>query len=58
MLREGATLGTDELRAWAKERLSAYKVPHLVQVLPALPKGPSGKILKRAIDRDRLRDTT
>ncbi len=55
VLREGASLGTDELRAWAKERLSAYKVPHLVQVLPALPKGPSGKILKRAIDRDRLR---
>ncbi|GAA4701943.1 class I adenylate-forming enzyme family protein [Nocardioides conyzicola] len=51
VLRDGATLPTDELRTWAKERLSAYKVPHLVQVLPALPKGPSGKILKRAIDR-------
>jgi long-chain acyl-CoA synthetase len=55
VLRDGATLSTDELRTWAKERLSAYKVPHLVQVLPALPKGPSGKILKRAIDRGGLR---
>jgi long-chain acyl-CoA synthetase len=55
VLRDGAGLSTEELRAWAKEQLSAYKVPHLVQVLPALPKGPSGKILKRAIDRDRLR---
>ncbi|WP_028645532.1 AMP-binding protein [Nocardioides sp. URHA0020] len=55
VLRDGADLSTEALRAWAKERLSAYKVPHLVQVLPALPKGPSGKILKRAIDRDRLR---
>jgi long-chain acyl-CoA synthetase len=55
VLRDGANLSTEELRAWAKERLSAYKVPHLVQVLPALPKGPSGKILKRAIDRDQLR---
>jgi long-chain acyl-CoA synthetase len=54
VLRSGATLSTAELRTWAKERLSAYKVPHLVQVLPALPKGPSGKILKRAIDRDQL----
>jgi long-chain acyl-CoA synthetase len=55
VLRDGATLSTDQLRSWAKERLSAYKVPHLVQVLPALPKGPSGKVLKRAIDRDGLR---
>ncbi|WP_299057397.1 AMP-binding protein [uncultured Nocardioides sp.] len=55
VLRDGATLDADELRRWAKERLSAYKVPHLVQVLPALPKGPSGKILKRAIDREGLR---
>ena len=55
VLRDGATLSTNELRTWAKERLSAYKVPHLVQVLPALPKGPSGKVLKRAIDRDGLR---
>jgi long-chain acyl-CoA synthetase len=58
VLRDGATLSTDELRSWAKERLSAYKVPHLVQVLPALPKGPSGKVLKRAIDRDALRPST
>ncbi|GAA1928614.1 long-chain fatty acid--CoA ligase [Nocardioides lentus] len=55
VLRPGATLDAEELRRWAKERLSAYKVPHLVQVLPALPKGPSGKILKRALDRDALR---
>jgi len=58
VLREGATLSTDDLRTWAKERLSAYKVPHLVQVLPALPKGPSGKILKRAIDRDEFRTSS
>ncbi|MFC6341249.1 AMP-binding protein, partial [Nocardioides hankookensis] len=55
VLREGAELDAETLRSWAKERLSAYKVPHLVQVLPALPKGPSGKILKRAIDRDDFR---
>jgi long-chain acyl-CoA synthetase len=58
VLRDGASLSTDDLRAWAKERLSAYKVPRLVQVLPALPKGPSGKVLKRAIDRDELRSSS
>lgn len=55
VLRPGAELDAGQLRAWAKERLSAYKVPHLVQFAPALPKGPSGKILKRAIDREQLR---
>ncbi|MEV0322864.1 long-chain fatty acid--CoA ligase [Streptomyces sp. NPDC050658] len=49
-LRPGAVLGEAELRAWAKERLSAYKVPHVVAVVDELPKGPTGKILKRAID--------
>ncbi|MDX6716087.1 MAG: long-chain acyl-CoA synthetase, partial [Baekduia sp.] len=44
-----------ELRTWAKERLSAYKVPRVFQVVDALPKGPTGKILKRAIDTDAVR---
>ncbi|WP_042416716.1 AMP-binding protein [Streptacidiphilus anmyonensis] len=50
-LRPGATADAAALRAWAKERLSAYKVPHLVAFVDALPKGATGKILKRAIDR-------
>ncbi|TNC30943.1 AMP-binding protein [Mumia zhuanghuii] len=54
VLRQGAELAPDTLREWAKERLSAYKVPRLFHVVDALPKGPSGKILKRAIDRDSL----
>ncbi|WP_370618285.1 AMP-binding protein [Mumia qirimensis] len=54
VLAEGAELDPEELRTWAKERLSAYKVPRLFQFADALPKGPSGKILKRAIDRDGL----
>ncbi len=54
-LREGASLEPTEFRAWAKERLSAYKVPRLFQVLDTLPKGPTGKILKRAIDTDAVR---
>src|SRR5699024_6970559 len=49
-LRAGATLDTEELRRWAKERLSAYKVPHLVRFVTELPKGPTGKILKRAVE--------
>jgi long-chain acyl-CoA synthetase len=54
-LRGGAELDPEALRAWAKERLSAYKVPRLFQVVDALPKGPTGKILKRSIDTDAVR---
>lgn len=55
-VRSGTTLTTDTLREWAKERLSAYKVPRIVHVVDELPKGATGKILKRAIDRDSLRE--
>ena len=52
--RPGATPDPDELRTWSKERLAAYKYPRIVVVVEDLPRGPSGKILKRAIDRTAL----
>ncbi len=55
VLEQGATATADGIRRWAKERLSAYKVPHLFAFVDELPKGATGKILKRAIDRDELR---
>ena len=54
-VRDGARVDPAELRVWAKERLSAYKVPRLVQFVDELPKGSTGKVLKRAIDRDAVR---
>ena len=51
-LRPGASADPRELREWAKERLSAYKVPRLFAFRDELPKGPTGKILKRGIDPD------
>ncbi len=38
-----------ELIAFCKERLSAYKYPRTVEFMDSLPKGPSGKILKREL---------
>ncbi|MGV9818861.1 long-chain-fatty-acid--CoA ligase [Nocardia xishanensis] len=46
----GTRLDPEELRTWAKERLSAYKVPHRFAFVDQLPKGATGKILKRALD--------
>jgi long-chain acyl-CoA synthetase len=54
-LRSGSTLDAESLKAWAKERVAAYKYPRTIVFVDELPKGPTGKILKRAIDRDALR---
>ncbi|GAB0107717.1 long-chain fatty acid--CoA ligase [Nocardia sp. JMUB6875] len=52
----GVELDPEELRAWAKQRLSAYKVPHRFACTDSLPKGATGKILKRAIDPNLFSD--
>jgi long-chain acyl-CoA synthetase len=49
-LRPGADVGEDDLRAFAKSRVAAYKYPRLIWFVDELPKGPTGKILKRAIE--------
>src|SRR5215213_7010063 len=46
-LKEGADATPDELRAYMKERVAAYKYPRTVHIVDDLPKGPTGKILKR-----------
>lgn len=47
VLREGYELTAEQLRSFARERLATYKVPTVVRFYDALPKNPSGKILKR-----------
>ena len=54
VLRPGATVTPDELQAWTKERVAAYKYPRQVAIVDELPKGPTGKILKRKINRSVL----
>ncbi|MFD7075595.1 long-chain fatty acid--CoA ligase [Nocardioides sp. NPDC059952] len=49
-LRAGATASAQEIRAFVKERVAAYKYPRHVWIMPELPKGPTGKILRREID--------
>ena len=48
-LRPGATVTEDELRDHVKAQVAAYKYPRVVWFVDALPKGPTGKILKREI---------
>jgi long-chain acyl-CoA synthetase len=48
-LAKGQSTTAEELIAWCKERLAAYKYPRIVDFVEALPKGPTGKILKREL---------
>jgi long-chain acyl-CoA synthetase len=48
-LKPGASATTDELRAFARDRVAAYKYPRHVWLVDALPKGPTGKILRREV---------
>jgi len=48
-LKPGKEVTPDELRAFAKERVAAYKYPRHVWLVAELPKGPTGKILRREV---------
>jgi long-chain acyl-CoA synthetase len=48
-LKDGATATPAELRDFVKEQVAAYKYPRHVWLVDELPKGPTGKILKREI---------
>jgi long-chain acyl-CoA synthetase len=48
-LKPGAAVTPAELRAFAKERVAAYKYPRHVWLVAELPKGPTGKILRRSV---------
>jgi fatty-acyl-CoA synthase len=47
VLREGQTVGREELTTFCRDRLAGYKTPKYCVVVEALPKNASGKILKR-----------
>lgn len=48
-LRPDATSSVEEIQEWAKERIAAYKYPRRVWQVDELPKGPTGKILRREV---------
>ncbi|MFZ0666069.1 MAG: long-chain fatty acid--CoA ligase [Acidimicrobiales bacterium] len=49
VLRNGATATQDELVEHCRRRLARFKVPKEITFLDALPRNPSGKILKREL---------
>ncbi|MDX6656598.1 MAG: long-chain acyl-CoA synthetase [Solirubrobacteraceae bacterium] len=49
-LKDGQDVGAEELQAFVKEQVAAYKYPRTIWFVDELPKGPTGKILKREIE--------
>jgi acyl-CoA synthetase (AMP-forming)/AMP-acid ligase II len=49
VLREGMKAGPEELQEFCRARLAKFKVPRDVAYVEALPRNPSGKVLKRVL---------
>ncbi|MDX6530283.1 MAG: long-chain acyl-CoA synthetase [Blastocatellia bacterium] len=51
VLKEGAESGEDDLISYCAERLADYKCPKSIRIVKDIPKGPTGKLLKRELAR-------
>jgi long-chain acyl-CoA synthetase len=49
-VKDGVEVAPEELREYLKQRVAAYKYPRVIWIVDELPKGPTGKILKREIE--------
>jgi O-succinylbenzoic acid--CoA ligase len=49
VLREGATAEADDLRAHCADRLAPFKVPKHFEVVAQVPRGVTGKLLRREL---------
>lgn len=50
-LREGATFDKSSLQAHCRANLAGYKVPTDIRLLEALPRNPTGKIMRRELKK-------
>ena len=50
VLKQGQDVSADDLKAYVKDEVANYKYPRKIWFVDELPKGPTGKILKREIE--------
>ena len=48
-LRAGSSATEDDVRQFVRERVAPYKYPRVIWLMDELPKGPTGKILRREV---------
>jgi long-chain acyl-CoA synthetase len=51
VLKDGMKIGEEELISYCTERLADYKCPKSIRIVKDIPKGPTGKLLKRELTR-------
>lgn len=49
VVRDGEAVGEEELAAYLRERLARYKLPREIVFLDAIPRNPTGKVLRRML---------
>jgi len=54
VLKPGQNATVEEIQAWCRTRLAAFKVPAEIEFVAALPKTGIGKILRRELVRQHL----
>jgi len=55
-LRDGATVGQEDLLQFCRERLASYKVPKRLRFAEALPRNAAGKLLRHTLREEWLRE--
>jgi len=54
VLKPGETATAEEIIAFCRERLAAYKVPKLVEFRSSLPKSAIGKVLRKILREEEM----
>ncbi|MDG2422482.1 MAG: AMP-binding protein [Phycisphaerales bacterium] len=49
---EGAQFDAGALRSWCRESLAGYKVPREIRHVDALPRNPTGKVMRRSLSAE------
>jgi long-chain acyl-CoA synthetase len=49
VLKPGATVTGEDLVAWSRDQMAAFKYPRMVEIRELLPVGPTGKVVKRQL---------
>jgi long-chain acyl-CoA synthetase len=52
VLKDGMKVSEEELISYCTERLADYKCPKSIRLVKEIPKGPTGKLLKRELAKD------
>ena len=53
-LKPGATATEEEIIAFCREKMAAYKVPKMVEFRPELPRSAVGKALRRVLREEEI----